>query len=113
VRAEAAGEHDRPEDRRGGRCRCRGHGDGRLLAGDRVDPQPRAVLPGGGILRPAIVLDGAAVGIWSSKRAGAEVRVEFEPFDELDATTAKAIEDEVADLGRFEETPVAWADPTP
>ena len=62
----------------------------------------RRILPGGGILRPAILVDGRAVGIWSSKRAGRKLKVVLEPFDKLDATTAAAVDAEVADVARFE-----------
>jgi hypothetical protein len=69
----------------------------------------RRIMPGGGLLRPAILLDGAAIGTWSSRRAGAKTLVELEPFEELDAATLRAIDVEVADLGRFEEMPVVSA----
>ena len=62
----------------------------------------RRILPGGGILRPAILVDGRAVGIWSSKRAGRKLKVVIEPFDRLDAATAAAVDAEVADVARFE-----------
>jgi hypothetical protein len=62
----------------------------------------RRILPGGGILRPAILVNGRAVGIWSSKRAGRKLKVVLEPFGKLDATTAAAVDAEVADVARFE-----------
>jgi Winged helix DNA-binding domain len=70
----------------------------------------RRIMPGGGILRPTIVLDGVAVGTWRSRRAGRGIRVEPDPFAPLDAATAEAIEAEVADVGRFEGVPVALED---
>ena len=60
------------------------------------------IMPGGGMLKPAILLDGEAVGLWRSRRAGAKLVVELEPFERFDAATRTAIEAEVADLGRFE-----------
>lgn len=52
----------------------------------------RAVWPGGGIVRPAIVANGLAVGTW--RRTGA--RIVVEPFgDEVDASA------ELADVERF------------
>jgi hypothetical protein len=53
----------------------------------------RKVWPGGGIVRPTVVVDGRAVGTW--RRSG--VKVELGPFpgEELDATA------EVADVQRF------------
>jgi hypothetical protein len=62
----------------------------------------RRVFPGGGILRPAILLDGVAVGTWSSKRSGRQLKAEIDPFDELEAATATAVEAEIADVARFE-----------
>jgi hypothetical protein len=60
------------------------------------------VMPGGGVLRPSILVDGVAVGLWGSKRVGTKLVVELEPFEKLGAATMKAIAAEVADLGRFE-----------
>jgi hypothetical protein len=57
---------------------------------------------GGGILNPAIVRDGVAIGLWRSKRSGRRFVVKLEPFDDLDAATRKAIDAEIADLSRFE-----------
>jgi hypothetical protein len=62
----------------------------------------RRIMPGGGILRPAIVVDGRAVGKWSSRRSGANLKVELEPFEPLDSATFTAVEAEVADVRRFE-----------
>jgi hypothetical protein len=49
-----------------------------------------------------VCVDGRLVGLWSSKRSGRRLDVSIEPFDELPAESAQAIEAEVADLGRFE-----------
>lgn len=57
---------------------------------------------GGGMLHPTIVKDGVAIALWRSKRSGKTLRVELEPFEQLDQATTKAIEAEVADVGRFE-----------
>jgi hypothetical protein len=71
---------------------------------DFIAPPERwqRILPGGGILRPAILVDGRAVGVWSSKRSDRKLKVEIEPFDPLHASTAPAVEAEVADVARFE-----------
>jgi hypothetical protein len=66
----------------------------------------RRITPGGGLIRPAIVRDGAAIGIWSSKRENNATRVELEPFERLDAATTNALKAEVGDLGRFEESTI-------
>jgi hypothetical protein len=63
----------------------------------------KQVAPGGGIIRPAITVDGQIVGTWSSKRSGKRLAVTIEPFEALPAAVESAIADEVADLGRFEE----------
>jgi Winged helix DNA-binding domain len=60
---------------------------------------------GGGILRPTVVVDGAAVGLWRLARDAGTLRVELEPFGELEGAVRRAVEDEVADIGRFEGMP--------
>jgi hypothetical protein len=60
------------------------------------------VNPGGGIVRPAVVVDGRYVATWSSRRSGRRLKVTLEPFGEVDSGTATAIAAEVEDLGRFE-----------
>jgi hypothetical protein len=62
----------------------------------------RKVNPGGGIVRPALAVDGKLVGTWSSKRSGKRLTVQIEPFAELSPALAGAVESEVTDLGRFE-----------
>jgi hypothetical protein len=62
----------------------------------------KRVVPGGGIVRPAIVVDGRFVGTWSSKRSGDRLTVAVEPFVSLEPEIEAAIAAEVDDLGRFE-----------
>jgi Winged helix DNA-binding domain len=62
----------------------------------------KRLVPGGGIIRPAVTVDGTVVGTWSSKRAGKRLAVSIDPFEELSSEVAQAIETEVADIGRFE-----------
>jgi hypothetical protein len=62
----------------------------------------KRVLPGGGILRPAILRGGAAVGTWRIRRAPKRIEVRLEPFAELGPELIAGIEAEVADIGRFE-----------
>jgi DNA glycosylase AlkZ-like len=64
----------------------------------------RRIMPGGGLLRPAILVDGVAVGTWSMRRGGGALEVALEPFAELGAETMAAIHAEVTDIGRFEGT---------
>jgi hypothetical protein len=62
----------------------------------------RQVIPGGGMIRPAIVVDGRIAGAWSSKRSGDRLTVQTEPFEPLPPEIEEAIAKEVDDLGRFE-----------
>ena len=64
---------------------------------------------GGGMLLPAIVHDGVAIGTWQLKRSGGDSRVTLEPFEPFDAATKRAIDAEVADLTRFEGESAAMA----
>lgn len=57
---------------------------------------------GGGMLRPAIVAGGTALGTWRAKRSGGRIAVELEPFGRLDAETGAALADEIDDVARFE-----------
>jgi len=65
----------------------------------------RRIMPGGGLLRPAIVVDGVAAGTWRLRRGGTALKVELEPFTDLDSAVAEALAAEVADVGRFEGRP--------
>ena len=62
----------------------------------------KQVIPGGGIVRPVITVDGAIAGTWASKRSGKRLGVSLEPFERLPGAVAEALEAEVADVGRFE-----------
>lgn len=63
----------------------------------------KQIVPGGGIVRPAVTVDGRMLATWSSKRAGKRLAVTIEPFAALEPAVEKAIEAEVDDLGRFED----------
>ncbi len=68
-----------------------------------VDPAgERRILPGGGILRPTLCVDGRFVGLWSSKRSGGRLAIALDPFPGFDDGWRDAIAAEVADVGRFE-----------
>ena len=69
----------------------------------------RRVLPGGGVLRPTICVDGRLVGLWSNRRSGSRLVVEAEPFEELGDEAWAQIAAEVADIGRFEGSPAELA----
>ena len=69
----------------------------------------RRILPGGGVLRPTICVDGRFVGLWASKRAGARLSVTLEPFERLSDAVLEGVAAEVADNGRFEGLTAALA----
>lgn len=60
------------------------------------------ILPGGGILRPTICVDGRFAGTWSSAKSAKRLTVTLEPFGDLDPGWVEAIAAEVTDIGRFE-----------
>jgi hypothetical protein len=62
----------------------------------------KQIVPGGGIVRPTITVDGRFAGTWSSKRSGTRLAVTIEPFARLEPAIEQAIDAEVADIGRFE-----------
>lgn len=62
----------------------------------------KEIMPGGGILRPTICVDGRFVGTWRSKRVGRKLSVTFEWFSEPDGLWAEAIAAEARDVARFE-----------
>ncbi len=72
--------------------------------GFAVPPEhEKQINPGGGIVRPSILVDGRAVATWTSKRSGNRLAVTIEPFEPLSPAVHRAVEADVADLGRFEE----------
>jgi len=56
---------------------------------------------GGGILHPALLVDGRAVGTWKCLRKKSHLEVVVEPFDRLAPEVYPGLEAEVADLARF------------
>jgi hypothetical protein len=65
-------------------------------------PAQKRILPGGGILRPTICVDGRFAGMWSNKRSGRKLSISLEPFEPLSDEVMAAIADEARDIGRFE-----------
>lgn len=62
----------------------------------------RRVWPGGGVIRPTVVVDGWAVGTWSGgRRGGAPVVEPFPGSGPFDDATAAGIARESADIVRF------------
>jgi hypothetical protein len=67
----------------------------------------RRIHPGGGMLRPALLVDGRALGTWSIKSYRRRIEILIEPFQRLDSAILPELENEVADLGRFLELSAA------
>jgi hypothetical protein len=82
---------------------------------DLTVPQQYAkrVHPGGGVLRPTLIVDGCAAGTWKQKRGGVGLVVTVEPFEDLGVQVTAALEDEVQDLGRFYEVSASLSVVTP
>jgi hypothetical protein len=59
------------------------------------------VQAGGGIIRPALLVDGRVAGTWRQRRRGGLLTVEVAPFERLADDLLPALETEVADVGRF------------
>ena len=69
---------------------------------DRRRSSRSSVNPGGGIVRPSIVVDGRASRPGRRSASGKRLAVTIEPFEPLAPEVEEAIEAEVADIGRFE-----------
>jgi hypothetical protein len=61
----------------------------------------RRIHPGGGLLRPVLLVDGRAVATWRITRRRRVAEVALEPFEPLTPLVHAGLEREVADLGRF------------
>ncbi len=61
----------------------------------------REVNRGGGMIRPVVLVDGIAAGIWRLVRRTRGVTVEVTPFEPLEPATILALEEEGRDLSRF------------
>lgn len=65
------------------------------------DMHARRVHPGGGLIRPALLVDGQVAGTWQLRKGRQAVTISVEPFEELSHEAARKLEREVADLGRY------------
>jgi hypothetical protein len=76
---------------------------------DLVVPQQFAkrVHPGGGFLRPALLVNGRAAGIWRLVQSRGNQVVEVEPFEGLGGKVMHPLENQVRKLGRFLEASIA------
>jgi hypothetical protein len=61
----------------------------------------RRIQAGGGIIHPAVLVDGRVAGTWRLRRSGGSAAVAVQPFEPLDPALLPAAEAEAADLGRF------------
>ncbi|MCY3947143.1 MAG: winged helix DNA-binding domain-containing protein [Anaerolineaceae bacterium] len=61
----------------------------------------RAIHPGGGIIRPSLLVDGVVRGRWQLKRSRRSMTVIVTPFVPIPRGRTPQLEAEVADLGRF------------
>ena len=61
----------------------------------------KRVLPGGGMLRPTLLVDGEIRGTWSAERKGKWLDVTVRAFEELSGRIGRAVEREAQDVARF------------
>lgn len=67
-----------------------------------VHPQfARQIHPGGGFLRPTLLIDGEAAGTWKLTRRNNALEVTVTPFTEMSSEHLPLLQAEVDDLGRF------------
>jgi hypothetical protein len=59
------------------------------------------IMPGGGILHAAVLVDGRVAGRWQLKRTKRSAEVTIEPFEALPSDVTPLLEAEVEDIGRF------------
>jgi len=62
-------------------------------------------------LHPVVLVDGRAVGTWSSVRAADELRVDVTPFEPLRPTLRLRIDEDARDIGRILKTEVRTSYP--
>jgi hypothetical protein len=62
----------------------------------------RRIQAGGGMIAPALAVDGRIVGTWRQRRSRAGTVVLVEPFEPLDETVRPGLDAEIADLGRYQ-----------
>ena len=66
----------------------------------------RHVHPGGGLLRPVMLVDGVARATWKTQRKRSGLDLVVEPFEKLADGIEQALEAEFADLERYLEVPI-------
>ena len=68
----------------------------------------KRVHPGGGIIRPTILVDGRAVGTWSRKRSGRNLSITVSPFEPFLEEAHAGVDAELSDIGRFLGLEAGW-----
>ena len=68
----------------------------------------KRIHPGGGIIRPTILVDGQAIATWTRKRMGRRLSITVNPFEVLPGEVRAGIDEEVEDIGRFLELEAVW-----
>ena len=68
----------------------------------------KRVHPGGGIIRPIILLDGRAIATWTRKRVESRMSIRVSPFEPLSDEARAGIADEVGDIGRYLGLETLW-----
>lgn len=68
----------------------------------------RRVRPGGGVIRPTVIVDGRAVATWKVDRSRTVHSVVIDPFDTFESKLRPRLEAEIGDLERFLETRVEY-----
>jgi winged helix DNA-binding protein len=71
----------------------------------------KRIHPGGGLIHPALLGDGRAVGTWRIKRHKDHCELELEAFEALGDEFAAGVQAEAADVGRFLEIPITTSLP--
>jgi hypothetical protein len=61
----------------------------------------KRIFPGGGLVHPAVTLNGRVLGTWRVRRGRGGIEVILEAFERLPLGAGRALESEVEDLGRF------------
>jgi hypothetical protein len=61
----------------------------------------KRVYPGGGLLHPALLVNGRVTGTWKIKRQGERIHVLLEPFADFAADVRPGLEEEVEELAHF------------
>jgi hypothetical protein len=64
----------------------------------------KTIQRGGGWLHPVVLVDGRAMGTWSSERTTDRLRVDVSPFEPFGRTLRRGIDEDAQDIGRFLKT---------